>query len=122
VAGTFNIAGDAGATYLVTFTYETPAGDPVNLTGYSATAAFGPQLGATKSFLVVSTTAQNGLSIPDPPNGQIILALSATQTQALWAQSPSGFWLLEIANGGSPPVVTCLLKGAFSFSGGIPTT
>ena len=114
-AGFYPIVADAGADYQVTVIYEDDMGDPIDLTGYTASAGFGPQPGATQSLLVLTSPPPAGITIPTPTNGQIVLALTNAQTTKL----PSGgFYVLDIQEGS---IITRLLEGTFTMNPGVPT-
>jgi hypothetical protein len=60
-AGTYNIVADAGADYLVTFTYEDTGGTPIDLAGYTASMTFAPQFGSSELLLELTTATVTAL-------------------------------------------------------------
>lgn len=109
-AGQYDIFIEQGATYDQTFNWKDSAGDPVNLTGYTARMQIRPSV--SRSEIIESFTTENGKITLGGSAGTIRLLLTATQTAAI--TSRRGVYDLElIASNG---VVTRLLEGGVEIS------
>lgn len=110
-AGIYNFTIEQGVTLTKTFTYTDAAGDPINLTGYSARMQGRATMQSSAPVFERTTTPANGLSIPSGGGGQIVMTMTATETAELPC---GGIYDLEII---SPTgTVTRLLQGSFSLS------
>lgn len=109
MADIYNISIDQGATFSLVVTYTDPAGDAVNLTGY--TAALQARETVTSSTAALSFTESAGIAIT-AVTGVLTITATAAQTTAL---SLSNYvYDLEITSGAG--VVTRLLQGAVAVS------
>lgn len=110
-AGTYNLLIEQGATWSRVFTYKDSAGDPVDLTGYTA------RLVAVTSFggdLIVEATVGNGRVVIGDDAGTITITIAAEDTADLQAPA-EGIYDLEIEAGGGG-AVTRLLQGRVTVS------
>lgn len=105
-AGAYNFTCEQGATFTRTITVKDSAGDPVNLTGYTARMHVRKDVDATTT-LVELTTSNGGLTI-NAANGEITLNISATVTANI---SKSGVYDLEIIS--ATGEVTRVIEGHF---------
>lgn len=117
------VAGETLNADVLYFVYKDAAGNPINLTGYTARAKIRTAL--VSGAEVLSMTTENFKIILGGALGTVALALSASDTAALWADSlpragtwkgrdayALGFWDLElIAPGGA---VMRFLQGSAS--------
>lgn len=103
---TYNISAEQGSDYSATVAYTDDAGDPVNLTGYSARMQVRKFAGSATPFLTLTNTS--GLAIT-ALTGVIVVSISA----AALALVPAGTYTydLEIVDGSQK--VTKLLQGNF---------
>jgi hypothetical protein len=82
MAVTYNTTIDQGADWFINFTYENPAGTPVNLTG--ATAALQVRTSPlAKTAVLTLTSAAGGGIVITPLTGLIACRATATQTTAI---------------------------------------
>lgn len=80
MAVTYNTTIDQGADWFINFTYEQPAGTPVNITGY--TAALQIRTSPLAKTTVLSLTNGNGITITGA-SGLLRCHATATQTAAI---------------------------------------
>jgi len=80
MAVTYNTVIDQGADWYINFTYEQPAGTPVNLTGY--TAALQIRTSPLAATAVLSLTTGSGITITGA-TGLIAVHATAAQTAAI---------------------------------------
>lgn len=102
-AGRYDITIEQGATYAQTFTWTDDAGDPVNLTGYTARMKIKTAKGATAN--IASLTDAAGITLGGAA-GTIAVTLTATVTAAYTFKR--AVYDLELVNGDT---VTRLLEG-----------
>lgn len=109
-AGLYDMVCEQGATFSRTITWKDAAGDPVNLTGYSARMQVRPSL--TSDEITLELTSTNGeITFPSPlSSGKILITVAATDTADLAASK--GVYDLELESSGG--VVTRLLQGSFT--------
>ena len=81
MAATYNTTIDQGADWFINFTYQNPAGTPVNLTGYSAALQIRTSPLAKTAVLTLLTPDQ-GISITGA-TGLIECHATAEQTAAI---------------------------------------
>ena len=93
--GALNIVLKQGADFSMTLAIKDAQGVAINLTGYTATAQM------RRNASAVSPTASFSCTIPNGPDGSIVVALSHTVTSAM-AAPDSGVWdLFLTAPGGN---------------------
>jgi hypothetical protein len=107
--GTHDITIYKGATFRLPVVWKDSAGDPYNLTGYTARMQIRRSVGAATAE--VSLTSASGITIT-PATGSIVAVISATDTSALTI--PSGVYDLELEDAAG--VVTRLLEGSVTIS------
>jgi len=105
-AGLYNITAEQGATFTRTITWNTSAGTPVNLTGYTARMQVRADYDASTALLDLTT--ENGGITLGGALGTIVLTATATATAAL--SSGSYVYDLELVLGST---VTRLVQGSF---------
>ena len=81
MAVTYNTVIDQGADWYINFTYENPAGTPVNLTGY--TAALQIRTSPLAATAVLSLTSPSGGITITGATGLIACHATAVQTAAI---------------------------------------
>jgi hypothetical protein len=82
MAVTYNTTIDQGADWFINFTYENPAGTPVNLTGATAALQIRTSPLAKTAVLTLTSAAGGGITIT-PLTGLIACRATATQTTAI---------------------------------------
>jgi hypothetical protein len=107
-AGKTNLYIEKGATFHKSITWEV-AGNPVDLTGYSARMMIRASYAAA-SPLIELTTSNGRIALNGAP-GRIDLFIGATDTEAL--AGSAGVYDLELVNGAE---VTRLLQGEVTLS------
>jgi len=107
VAGDYDIIADQGATFTRNLHWFDPAGDPVNLTDYTA------RMQVRQRYVSTSTI----LSLVSPTNitlgggaGTIVITASATTMAAV----ASGEYVYDLEMVASNGVVTRLVQGTFT--------
>jgi hypothetical protein len=110
MAVTYNTVIDQGADWYINFTYQQPAGTPVNLTGY--TAALQLRTSPLASTTVLSLTTGAGITITGA-TGLIAVRATAAQTAAITNGKYS--YDLEIT-APSTLVVTRIVQGTIEVS------
>ena len=107
VAGDYDIIADQGATFTRNLHWFDPAGDPVNLTDYTARMQVRQRFVSTST--VLSLTSSSGITLAGA-SGVITITASAT----VMADIAAGEYVydLELVSGGG--VVTRLLMGSFT--------
>lgn len=101
----YDLTIEQGATFSLVVEWQDPAGDPIDLTGYSAAMQIRRTYGAP---VLVSIASAGGAGIAiDAALGKLTLTIAATTTAALAAPS-QGVYDLEVASGGT---VYRLLEG-----------
>jgi len=108
-AGIYNFEIEQGATFTRTIVYQDSAGNPVNLTGYTARTQGRATYQSNAYLFSLTSSPAAGITIT-PLVGQIDITISATDTGNL---PVGGVYDLEIVNGS---VVTRLLQGSFTLS------
>ena len=81
-AGTYNFVMDQGATYTLQMVYQDGAGNPINLTGYTAKMQLRLKYGAPDPAALTLTTENGGITI-NGPTGTINILATDEQTLAL---------------------------------------
>lgn len=109
-ASIYDIICEQGATLVRVVTYKDSAGNPVNLTTYTARMKVRSSRGAPGAYL---TLASGGSGISLASNGEIQITVPATTTAAI----PSGKYRydLEVISPGN--IVTRVIEGDFTVSG-----
>lgn len=107
-AGKYDFTIEQGATWEKVLTYKTPAGVPVDLTGY--TARMMAKVDFDEEPYIDITTENGGIEI-NGPDGVIRLIISAENTADI--ETMTGRYDLEIESGGT---VTRLLQGTIFLS------
>jgi hypothetical protein len=82
MAVTYNTTIDQGADWFINFTYENPAGTPVNLTGATAALQIRTSPLAKTAVLTLTSAVGGGITIT-PLTGLIACRATATQTTAI---------------------------------------
>jgi hypothetical protein len=82
MAVTYNTTIDQGADWFINFTYENPAGTPVNLTGATAALQIRTSPLAKTAVLTLTSAVDDGITIT-PLTGLIACRATATQTTAI---------------------------------------
>jgi hypothetical protein len=109
-AGIYDVTLEQGATFTRTITYNTSAGSPVDLTGFTAEMDLRPSYNS--STVVLTLTTANGRIALGGAAGTITLTVTAADMAALTAPA-DGVYDLELSSGGS---VTRLLQGTWTIS------
>jgi hypothetical protein len=105
-AQTYDITADQGATYSVVITYEDTAGDPIDLTGYTARMQLRASYASATAAL--SLTTENGRIVLGDALGTITLTVAAETMETLEAKTY--VYDLELVDGST---VIRLLQGLF---------
>ena len=106
MADKYNLTIQAGATYQLTVTWTDSAGDPINLTGFTARMKLKSTYGGDA---LVSLTESDGLTL-GAALGTIAIVISDTRTAMLAdTDHTKGVYDLEVESSGG--VTTRLLKG-----------
>jgi hypothetical protein len=109
MAQTYNTVIDQGADWFMNATWEDSAGNPINVTGY--TAALQLRTSPLARTYVLSLNTTNGGIVVDGPNGLFTVHATATQTADI---APGRYsYDLEIDSG---TVVTRLIQGTIEVS------
>ena len=82
MAVTYNTTIDQGADWFINFTYQNPAGTPVNLTGATAALQIRTSPLAKTAVLTLTSAAGGGITIT-ANTGLIAVQATATQTTAI---------------------------------------
>jgi hypothetical protein len=109
-AGKYDITIEEGATFLLSCTWKDAAGDPIDLTGYSAAMQVRRYKTAADTLLDVSSSGGE-ITLGDAA-GTIEVAIPATETAALTGEV--AVYDLELTDGSG--VVTRLLEGDVTIS------
>lgn len=109
-AGKYDINIEQGSTFKRTITWKNAAGNPIDITGYSARLHMRESVNA--AITVLTLTTQNGGIELGGALGTINLTASATDTSAILAKKGVYDLEIEAPNG----EVTRLLEGKFSVS------
>jgi hypothetical protein len=110
MAATYNTTIDQGADWYINFTYQNPAGTPVNLTG--ATAALQVRTSPLAKTTVLSLTSAAGGGITITANTGLI-ACRATAAQTTLIVNGKYAYDLEITQNS---IVTRLVQGTIEVS------
>jgi hypothetical protein len=109
MAQTYNTVIDQGADWFLNVTWEDTAGDPINVTGYTAALQLRTSPLA-RTYVLSLATGGNGITV-DGPNGLFNIHATAEQTAEI---TPGRYtYDLEI-NSGS--VITRLIQGTIEVS------
>ena len=111
MAVVYNTVIDQGADWYINFTYQNPAGTPVNITGY--TAALQVRTSPLAKTYVLSLTNGSGITITGA-TGLIAVHAAASQTNAI--TNGKYTYDLEISSPASPAIVTRLVQGTIEVS------
>ena len=111
MAVVYNTVIDQGADWYINFTYQNPAGTPVNITGY--TAALQVRTSPLAKTYVLSLTNGSGITITGA-TGLIAVHATASQTNAI--TNGKYTYDLEISSPASPAIVTRLVQGTIEVS------
>lgn len=106
MAGAYTLTIEQGATLSLVATWKDSAGNPINLTSYTARLAVRTHH-SSATVLLSLTTANGGITLGGAL-GTITITATATQTAALTAPV-RGVYDLELVSSGG--VVTRLLEG-----------
>jgi hypothetical protein len=82
MAVTYNTTIDQGADWYINFTYENPAGTPVNLTGATAALQIRTSPLAKTAVLTLTSAVGGGITIT-PLTGLVACRATAVQTTAI---------------------------------------
>lgn len=106
-AGTYNILAEQGATFIRTVLYTDSAGDPIDLTGF--TAAMQIRSTASSGTVILELTTENTRITLGDAAGTVILSINAS---TMISFTPGKFvYDLELYNGAE---VTRLIEGSFT--------
>ena len=106
MADKYNLSIDAGATYQLTVTWNDSAGDPIDLTSYTARMKLKNTYGGSA---LVSLTESDGITLGGSA-GTILITIPDTLTATLASTSHTkGIYDLEVESSGG--VTTRLLEG-----------
>lgn len=105
MAVTYNTTIDQGADWYINFTYENPAGTPVNLTGATAALQIRTSPLAKTAVLTLTSAVGGGITIT-PLTGLVACRATAVQTTAI--TNGRYAYDLEITQSG---IVTRLVQG-----------
>jgi hypothetical protein len=108
MAGNYNINAERGETFSRVFTWKDAAGNPVNLTGFTAKMEVRTGTPEQPGSLLLSFTTANGRIILGAVAGTITLAAIVADIDAI----PAGVYCYDIFLTGSG-VTTRLLEGQF---------
>jgi hypothetical protein len=111
MAVTYNTTIDQGADWFINFTYEQPAGTPVNITGY--TAALQVRTSPLARTAVLTLENGDGITITGA-SGLIECHATATQTAAIINGRYA--YDIEITSPGPAYTVTRLAQGTIEVS------
>jgi hypothetical protein len=106
MASKYNIKLDQGSDYALSITYKDPAGNTVDLTGY--TARMDVRQTYSTPTKIISLTTENGRIELGGANGTINLSIDAANTANL--PISNAVYDLELVSGGS---VNRLIEGKF---------
>jgi len=112
MASTYNTVIDQGADWFLNVTWENVAGDPIDITGYTAAL----QLRTSPLARVVSlnlTTENDGLAINGPLG---LVSVHATNEQTALLTPQRYTYDLELYSSTDPVVVTRLIQGTIEVS------
>lgn len=108
-AGIYSFKAQQGETFSRVLTWKDSAGNPINLTGYTARMQL--RSSATSSTVILELTTNSGITLGGAA-GTITLTISATTMAGL---TPGAYsYDLEMVSGSG--VVTPLLKGVFTIA------
>lgn len=110
MAGYYDIKIDQGATYRQEFIWKDSAGDPIDLTSYTARMQIRRKVSSTAAEHE-ATTENSGIAIT-AGTGSVVVTISATDTAAF--EFTKGVYDLELISGSG--VVTRLLEGTVEVS------
>ncbi len=103
---------EKGVTFSCTFTWLDSDGTATNITSYTAKFT----IRSTETGKVIADSSDNITLTLGDAAGTIVVALTATETQAL--DFIRGIYNLELSSNASPPIVTRLVEGDVTFSKG----
>ena len=106
-AGLYNIVADQGATFTRNLHWFDSAGDPVNLTDYTARMQVRQRYVSTST--VLSLTSASGITLGGS-SGTIVVTASATTMAGI----SSGEYVYDLEMVASNGVVTRLVQGTFT--------
>jgi hypothetical protein len=112
MASTYNTVIDQGADWFLNVTWENTAGDPIDITGYTAAL----QLRTSPLARTVSlnlTTENDGLAINGPLG---LVSVHATNEQTALLTPQRYTYDLELYSSDNPVVVTRLIQGTIEVS------
>lgn len=108
-AGLYDMVCEQGATFSRPITWKDAAGDPVNLTGFTARMQVRPSV-RSEELLLDLTSANGGIVFTSPrSSGKLEVVLSAATTTDL----TPGTYVYDIEVVSLTNVVTRLLEGKF---------
>lgn len=112
-AGTYNTTIDKGATFSLTVTYKDAAGDPVNLTGWTARMQI-RETPSSASTLLTSTGGSPTIAISNTnfATGVISITISAANTANIAV--PVAYYDIEVESGAG--LVRRVLQGRLAIS------
>ena len=113
-AGNYSFTIEQGATFARTIIWTDAAGDPIDLTGY--TARMSGRAAYSSGGTIFSLTSPGGGIVITGASGRLDITIDAATTAAL---PTGGVYDLELVNGA---VVTRLLQGSFSLSAEVTRT
>ena len=112
MAVVYNTSIDQGADWYINFTYQQPAGTPVNITGYTAALQIRTSPMAADAVLTLTSAVAGGITITGATG---LLACRATAAQT--ALIPFGKYAYDIEiTAPSTNVVTRICQGTIQIS------
>jgi len=110
MAGVYNITHRQGDTFNLALVYSDSAGDPINLTGFTAKCQL--RANASSDTAVLTATTSDGTLVITGAQGRIAFAISATAMGAIAA----GTYVYDLEIESSGGVVTTILTGTFTIT------
>ena len=106
----YNFTIEQGTTFTIAFAYRDSAGNPINITGFSARMHARQPIESARTL--INATTANGLLAITGVTGTITLSMTATQTAALNFTTARYDLELESPAG----IVTRLIEGTITLS------
>jgi hypothetical protein len=109
MANTYNATMDQGSDWFLSLEYKDGAGNPINLTGYTAAMQLRQYYESTTAVLTLNSTT--GITIT-PATGKLDIHATATQTAAV----PAGKYVYDLEIKSTGNIVTRLIQGVITVS------
>lgn len=111
MAPIYNLTIDQGATFVRTFTWTDAAGDPIDVTGYSA--EFQVRESTRSPDVVLSASTAGSTISVSGGDGEFTITIPASSTRSV----PEGSYVYDVEITSPGGVVTRLVQGAAIVSG-----